>query len=338
MWLRITVGVIDMHIEELDIEGAWVVTPQIHGDDRGAFLEWFRSDRFREATGHDLKLTQANCSVSARGTVRGSISRMCRPARPKYVTCVSGSALDVIVDIRVGSPTYGKWTAVPLDAESRRAVYLSEGLGHGFAAPPMAPRSCTCAVRATHPPASTKCTRWIRRWGSSGESPTSRCLPRTLRLRHWTGPGRRAAAGLRQRPPFAPVCDGPACGSLSFIASTLPTSPVVRTRSSLRRLARSSTPATRSCFLAATRIASGCSAPIRWRRHGALSRTAEPTPVIICARSRPTWCTFTTPCRTSALPGCGTGRRLWSTRCNFRPLCANALLYRGSQLHAVPRR
>lgn len=134
MWLRITVRVIDMHIEELDIEGAWVVTPQIHGDDRGAFLEWFRSDRFREATGHDLKLSQANCSVSARGTVRGIHFADVPPGQAKYVTCVSGSALDVIVDIRVGSPTYGKWTAVPLDAESRRAVYLSEGLGHGFAA------------------------------------------------------------------------------------------------------------------------------------------------------------------------------------------------------------
>ncbi len=107
MWLRITVRVIDMHIEELDIEGAWVVTPQIHGDDRGAFLEWFRSDRFREATGHDLKLTQANCSVSARGTVRGIHFADVPPGQAKYVQCFAGRILDVVVDIRVGSPTFG---------------------------------------------------------------------------------------------------------------------------------------------------------------------------------------------------------------------------------------
>lgn len=122
-----------MEIRPLDIDGAWEMTPTIHGDARGAFLEWYRSDVFSEAVGHRLDLVQANCSVSARGIVRGIHFADVPPGQAKYVTCVVGRVLDVVVDIRVGSPTFGKWTAVELDAESRRAVYLSEGLGHGFA-------------------------------------------------------------------------------------------------------------------------------------------------------------------------------------------------------------
>lgn len=122
-----------MTLEPLPIEGAWVMTPTIHGDSRGAFLEWFRATDFQRATGHRLNLAQANCSVSARGIVRGIHFADVPPGQAKYVTCVAGRVLDVIVDIRVGSPTFGQWTSVELDSESRRAVYLSEGLGHGFA-------------------------------------------------------------------------------------------------------------------------------------------------------------------------------------------------------------
>jgi dTDP-4-dehydrorhamnose 3,5-epimerase len=122
-----------MQIEPLPIEGAWVITPKIHGDDRGAFLEWFKEPAFEEAVGHPLHLAQANCSISARGVVRGIHFADVPPSQAKYVMCVKGAVLDVIVDIRVGSPTFGEWTSVRLDDRSRRAVYLSEGLGHGFA-------------------------------------------------------------------------------------------------------------------------------------------------------------------------------------------------------------
>lgn len=122
-----------MQIEPLTIEGAWVMTPRIHGDDRGAFLEWFKEPLFVDAVGHPLHLAQANCSISARGVVRGIHFADVPPSQAKYVTCVKGAVLDVIVDIRVGSPTFGTWEAVRLDERSRRAVYLSEGLGHGFA-------------------------------------------------------------------------------------------------------------------------------------------------------------------------------------------------------------
>ncbi|GAA4589193.1 dTDP-4-dehydrorhamnose 3,5-epimerase [Planotetraspora phitsanulokensis] len=82
--------------------------------------------------GHRLNLAQVNCSVSAKGVLRGVHFADVPPGQAKYVTCVSGSILDVVVDVRVGSPTFGAWEAVTLDDESRRALYIAEGLGHAF--------------------------------------------------------------------------------------------------------------------------------------------------------------------------------------------------------------
>jgi dTDP-4-dehydrorhamnose 3,5-epimerase len=121
-------------IEETKIPGAFSVTPQQHRDDRGVFLEWFRSDRFVEQTGHRFTIAQANCSVSAAGTIRGIHFAQLPPSQAKYVACPSGAILDVVVDIRVGSPTFGQWDAVLLDDQDRRALYLAEGLGHAFIA------------------------------------------------------------------------------------------------------------------------------------------------------------------------------------------------------------
>ena len=121
-----------MQVEPLEIEGAWLFTPRILGDDRGAFLEWFKNPVFTEAVGGRFNLVQANASVSARGVLRGIHFADVPPGQAKYVTCVTGSVLDVIVDVRVGSPTFGQWASVLLDDRTRRAVYLSEGLGHGF--------------------------------------------------------------------------------------------------------------------------------------------------------------------------------------------------------------
>jgi dTDP-4-dehydrorhamnose 3,5-epimerase len=121
-----------MKIRPLGIEGAWEVTPQQYGDLRGRFLEWYRFDRLAEAVGHPLELAQANLSVSARGVVRGVHYADVPPGQAKYVTCVRGAVLDVVVDLRRGSPTFGRWEPVHLDDVDRRAVYLAEGLGHGF--------------------------------------------------------------------------------------------------------------------------------------------------------------------------------------------------------------
>lgn len=123
-----------MKIRPLSIDGAWEVLPQQHGDPRGLFLEWYRFDRLAEAVGHPMRLAQANMSVSARGVVRGIHFAQVPPGQAKYITCVRGALLDVVVDLRVGSPTFGQWEATRLDDTDRRAVYLAEGLGHGFCA------------------------------------------------------------------------------------------------------------------------------------------------------------------------------------------------------------
>ena len=114
--------------------GSFEVTPVQHSDDRGVFLEWFREDAFTAATGHRFNLAQANCSVSSAGALRGIHFAQLPPSQAKLVTCVRGAALDVVVDLRLGSPSFGQWDAVLLDDVDRRAVYLPEGLGHAFMA------------------------------------------------------------------------------------------------------------------------------------------------------------------------------------------------------------
>ncbi|MFD4369006.1 dTDP-4-dehydrorhamnose 3,5-epimerase family protein [Rhodococcus sp. NPDC058521] len=121
-----------MEYRELKVAGAWEFTPKQFGDHRGVFLEWFREPGFSEATGRALDLQQANCSVSSAGVLRGIHFADVPPGQAKYVTCVSGAILDVVVDLRVGSPTFGQWDSVLLDDVDRRTVFLSEGLGHGF--------------------------------------------------------------------------------------------------------------------------------------------------------------------------------------------------------------
>jgi len=123
-----------MKIRPLGIEGAYEITPVQHGDDRGVFLEWYRFDTLAAELGHPLRLAQANISISAGGVVRGIHYADTPPGQAKYVTCTRGAILDVIVDIRVGSPTFGQWEGVRLDDVDRRATYLAEGLGHGLCA------------------------------------------------------------------------------------------------------------------------------------------------------------------------------------------------------------
>ena len=123
-----------MKIRALSIAGAWEVTPQQHGDARGMFMELYRFDKLAEVVGHPLTLAQANLSTSARGVLRGVHFADVPPGQAKYVSCVRGAGIDVVVDIRVGSPTFGRWEAIRLDDVDRRAVYLSEGLGHAFCA------------------------------------------------------------------------------------------------------------------------------------------------------------------------------------------------------------
>lgn len=123
-----------MEIRELAVPDAFEFTPIIRGDKRGAFLEWFRADHLEKATGRRLELLQANASISASGSIRGVHFADVPPSQAKYVFCPRGALLDVVVDIRVGSPTFGAWDAVLLDDVDRRGLFVSEGLGHAFMA------------------------------------------------------------------------------------------------------------------------------------------------------------------------------------------------------------
>lgn len=123
-----------MQITPLSIEGAWRVEPRLFPDERGTFLEWFKADAFTAAVGHPLEVAQSNISTSTAGTVRGIHFAAVPPSQAKYVTCVSGAVVDVVVDIRIGSPTFGQHELVFLDDVSRHALYVSEGLGHGYQA------------------------------------------------------------------------------------------------------------------------------------------------------------------------------------------------------------
>ena len=121
-----------MDIRELSITESFEITPEQFADDRGLFLESFRGDRLAEALGHRLDVVQTNVSVSSRGTVRGIHFAQVPPSQAKYITALSGSFLDFVIDIRVGSPTFGQWESALLDTIDRRAVYLAEGLGHAI--------------------------------------------------------------------------------------------------------------------------------------------------------------------------------------------------------------
>ena len=123
-----------MQVDELKVPGAWSFTPRQFPDPRGVFLEWFKAEALEQVLGHRLEVAQANHSVSARGTLRGVHFADVPPSQAKYVYCTRGAVLDVVVDIRVGSPTFGVSDAVLLDDQDRRGIYLSEGLGHAFLA------------------------------------------------------------------------------------------------------------------------------------------------------------------------------------------------------------
>ncbi|MDJ0336512.1 dTDP-4-dehydrorhamnose 3,5-epimerase [Salinibacterium sp. G-O1] len=123
-----------MQIRPLSISGAFEFTPVIRGDERGAFVETYRFEALEEAAGHPLNLRQANLSTSAKAVARGIHYALVPPGQAKYVSAPYGAFIDFIVDIRVGSPTFGQWDSVIIDDKDRRMVYLAEGLGHAIVA------------------------------------------------------------------------------------------------------------------------------------------------------------------------------------------------------------
>lgn len=123
-----------MQFRELAVPGAIEFTPKIFPDARGRFVAPFQELAFVDATGHRLRLAQVNHSVSRLGVVRGVHFSDVPPGQAKYVHCSRGALLDVAIDVRVGSPAFGRWAAARLDTETYRAVYLAEGIGHAFIA------------------------------------------------------------------------------------------------------------------------------------------------------------------------------------------------------------
>ena len=121
-----------MDVRELKIPGAWEFTPRQFPDPRGVFLEWFKASVVEETIGHPFTLRQVNHSTSSRGAVRGIHFADVPPGQAKYIYVTRGAVMDIVVDIRVGSPTFGVVDAVQLDDVERRALYVAEGLGHAM--------------------------------------------------------------------------------------------------------------------------------------------------------------------------------------------------------------
>ncbi|GAA3046560.1 dTDP-4-dehydrorhamnose 3,5-epimerase [Streptomyces roseofulvus] len=124
-----------MQSRQLAVDGAFEFRPKIFTDERGLFVSPFQETAARQALGHPLfPVAQTNHSLSRRGTIRGAHYTLTPPGIAKYVYCARGRALDIVIDVRVGSPTYGRSETVLLDQEDFRAVYFPVGVAHAFVA------------------------------------------------------------------------------------------------------------------------------------------------------------------------------------------------------------
>lgn len=123
-----------MEIRPLAVPDAYRITPSKIADPRGCFYEALRYDTLLDASGHSFTARQVNCSISRRGTIRGIHGVLLPPAQAKFVSCIRGALVDIVVDLRLGSPTFGHYDISQLDEENGASVYVAEGLGHGFLA------------------------------------------------------------------------------------------------------------------------------------------------------------------------------------------------------------
>ncbi|MEU5656610.1 dTDP-4-dehydrorhamnose 3,5-epimerase family protein [Streptomyces sp. NPDC047737] len=124
-----------MQSRQLAVDGAFEFRPKVFTDERGLFVSPFQETAARQALGHPLfPVAQTNHSLSRRGTIRGAHYTLTPPGIAKYVYCARGRALDIVIDVRLGSPTYGRSETVLLDQEDFRAVYFPVGVAHAFVA------------------------------------------------------------------------------------------------------------------------------------------------------------------------------------------------------------
>lgn len=121
-----------MEITATPIEGIYIIEPEVFGDSRGYFFESFNLREFEKKIGR-IEFVQDNESKSRYGVVRGLHFQKAPYAQSKLVRCVKGKVMDIAVDIRKGSPTFGKYTAVELSEENHRQLFLPKGMAHGFA-------------------------------------------------------------------------------------------------------------------------------------------------------------------------------------------------------------
>lgn len=121
-----------MNVIKTDIEGVVVIEPRVFDDARGYFFESYSKRRFDEFV-RPIEFVQDNESMSTRGVIRGLHFQRPPFSQSKLVRCVRGAVLDVVVDIRRGSPTYGRHIAVELTGENRRQLFVPRGFAHGFA-------------------------------------------------------------------------------------------------------------------------------------------------------------------------------------------------------------
>ena len=121
-----------MRVIKTDIEGVVIIEPQLFRDDRGYFYESFNSDKFEALTGIKTTFVQDNESCSKSGVIRGLHFQLAPHAQSKLIRVISGEILDVAVDLRHGSPTYGKHVSVVLNGDNRRQLFIPRGFAHGF--------------------------------------------------------------------------------------------------------------------------------------------------------------------------------------------------------------
>ncbi len=123
-----------MKTTPLGIDGSWKIDFQRFDDNRGYFYESFKEEDFKTHIGRNFKIKQTNTSSSSKASVRGIHFAMVPPSQAKLVQCQRGSIRDYVIDIRVGSPTFGKFEVVELGENSASAVFIEEGLAHAFVA------------------------------------------------------------------------------------------------------------------------------------------------------------------------------------------------------------
>ena len=121
-----------MSIVKTELEGVYIIEPKVFGDARGYFFESYSKERFFQETGYDIDFVQDNESMSSYGVLRGLHFQKGEHAQSKLVRVVRGKVLDVAVDIRKGSPTFGKHVSVELSGENHRQLFIPRGFAHGF--------------------------------------------------------------------------------------------------------------------------------------------------------------------------------------------------------------